>query len=129
MDTCIFTHTLTGSSTWQHTLSQRTSVCIHTYPCTSSCVDEVASSQAGFLADVSDSFGALVQSSGGKRARERRMLSTAPLCTAHAYPTLTFLSTIYAITSTYICMNIHTQKKRVIVSSVHLLSFPPTLSS
>lgn len=43
----------------------------HIYPFTSLCVDMVSSSQAGFLAVVIDSIGALVQCSGGKGELER----------------------------------------------------------
>lgn len=65
---------------------QSKSTCVHTYPRTGLCVDLAASSQAGFLAAVSDSFGALVQGSGG---REREvfyfsMPSTALLM--HIFP-------------------------------------------
>lgn len=96
MDTLhIHTHTHTGTSTWQCTLSQRTLVYTHIHA--QACVwIWLHPHRLGFLAAVSDSFGALVQGSGG-REREREgvrdvILFTARLCIAYAYFTLTFLS-------------------------------------
>lgn len=103
MDT-LHIHIHTGTSTWQQTLRK-----VHTvkgYLCTHISrhmpVCGYGFILAGWiLAVVSDSFGALVQGSGGERERDITLF-TARLCITYAYLTLTFLSATYALTHTYI---------------------------